>query len=182
MFFSIHTVVMIYTLFRIYFNYYVLIYYVYVFLDTPRKTEDSGVSYFTHFRKDFIRPYGLAHDKSSFDAATLSRRLNNINCEFFLPPQIAMSEFAETVPFNLKYIEEHLEILKKESINAFIKKKKKIEPYLYVLDPKQKDKTGMCISFDKKLLLYWCVLLYCMFYLDLYLSLYNTYNSCKYCR
>ena len=65
-----------------------------------------------------------------------------------------MSEFAETVPLNLNYIEEHLEILEKESINAFIKKTKKIEPCLYILDSKQKDKTGMCISFDNKLLLY----------------------------
>ena len=154
MFFSIHTVVMKYTIFRIYFNYYVLICYVYVFLDTPRKREDSGVSYFNHFKKDFIRPYGLAHDESSFDAATLSRRLNNTNCEFFRRLQIAMSEFAETVPLNLNYIEEHLEILEKESINAFIKKTKKIEPCLYILDSKQKDKTGMCISFDNKLLLY----------------------------
>ena len=154
MLFSIHTVVMKYTLFGIYFNYYILIYYVYVFLDTPRKREDNAASYFNHLRKDFIQPYRLAHDQSSFDAATLSRRLNNINCEFFLRPEIAVSEFAETVPINLKYIEEHLDILDKESIYAFIKKTKKIEPYLHILDSKQKDKIGICISFDNKLLLY----------------------------
>lgn len=152
MFFSIHTVIMKYTLFGIYFNHYVLIYYAYVFLDIPGKREDSAVSYFNHFRKDFIRPYWLVHDQSSFDARTLSHRLNNINCEFFLRPQIAISEFAETVLINLKYIEEHLDILEKESIYAFIKKTKKIEPYLDILDSKLKDKIGICISFHNKLL------------------------------
>ena len=101
-----------------------------------------------------VHIYGLAHDESSFHPATLRRRLNNINCEFFLRPQIAISEFAETVPVNLKYVEENHEILDRDSVDAFIKKTKKIEPYLNILDSKQKDKTGMCISFYNNLLLY----------------------------
>ena len=102
---------------------------------------------FNHFRKDFIRPYGLAHDQFSFHATTLSRRLNNVNCEFFLRPQVGISEFAETVPINLKYVEDNIEILDRESIQAFVKKTRKIEPYLNILDSKQRDVTGTCISF-----------------------------------
>ena len=169
----IHTVLMKYTAFWIYFNDYVLVYYVYAFLDTPRKRKDSGAKFFNHFRKDFIRPYGLAHDQSSFDPATLSRRLNNINCEFFMRPQIAISEFAETVPVNLKYIEENLKILDKDFIDAFIKKTKKTELYLSILDSNQKDKTGMCISFHNKLLLYWCVIYYIVYFIIfIYICLY----------
>ena len=115
-------------------------------LDTPRKREESDVPFFNHFRKDFIRPYGLAHNEASFDPATLSPRLNNINCEFYLRPQIAISEFAETIPVKLKYVEENLEILDTQSISAFIRKTKKIEPSLKILDTKQKDETSMCIS------------------------------------
>ena len=73
-------------------------------LDTPKKKEDF-VTFFNQVRKDFIRPYGLPHDAMSFEEPTLKRRLSNINCEFYLRPQIAMSEFAETVSANLKYME-----------------------------------------------------------------------------
>ena len=44
----------------------------------------------------------------------------------------------------LKYVEENLEILDTESISAFIRKTKKIEPSLKILDTKHE--TGMCIS------------------------------------
>ena len=113
-------------------------------LDTPRKREESGVSFFNHFRKDFNRPYGLAHNETAFDPA--SHRLNNINCEFYLQPQIAISEFAETVPANLQYVEEYLEILDKELISAFIRKTKNIEPYLKILDSTRRDETGICTA------------------------------------
>ena len=82
-----------------------------IILDTPRKKEESGVSFFNHFRKDFTRPYGLGYNETAFDPP--SRRLNNINCEFYLRPQIPISEFAETVPANLQYVEENLKILDK---------------------------------------------------------------------
>ena len=85
-------------------NYIICYFFVKLILDTPKKTENS-VSYFNHFRKDFIRPYGLAHDAQSFDEATLTRRLNNFNCEFFTRPQVAVSEFAETFSTNLTYME-----------------------------------------------------------------------------
>ena len=102
------------------------------------------MSLFNHFRKDFICPYGLAHNETVFDPA--SRRLNNINCEFYLRLQIAISEFTETVPANLQYVEENLEILDKESISVFKRKTKKIEPYLKILDSTKRGETGICIT------------------------------------
>ena len=82
-----------------------------IILDAPKKRDDAGVSYFNHFRKDFIRTYGLAHSEPPFDLSSLSHRLNNINCEFYLRLQIATSEFAKTIPANLNYIEENLKFL-----------------------------------------------------------------------
>ena len=102
-------------------------------LDTPKKKEDS-VTFFNHFRKDFICPYGLAYDRQSFEPSTLSRRLNYFNCEFYIRSQIGISEFTETVSANLQYMEENQKILDPKSIQAFIKKTKKIEKYLAVLD------------------------------------------------
>ena len=37
----------------------------YCFLDIPKKNQ-GGVNYYQHFRKDFIKPYGLAHSEESF--------------------------------------------------------------------------------------------------------------------
>ena len=64
-----------------------------------------------HFCKDFIRPYGLAHNEDSYDDASISRRLNSWNCKFFQHPQIGISEFAETILANVKYLEDNMKIL-----------------------------------------------------------------------
>ena len=103
------------------------------------------MQYYNHFRKDFQRPYCLAHDQTSFDAATISRRLNNYNCEFHLRPQIGISEFAETVQQNFHCLRDNIEILDQRSISPFAQKTEKIEPYLVVLDMKQSQVTGMPI-------------------------------------
>ena len=66
----------------------------------------------------------VAHDDNSFDSATLSRRLNNFNCEFYLQSQVAISEFAEMIIKNVQYIEENANILDPKSIQGFVKKKK----------------------------------------------------------
>ena len=111
-------------LFRVFFNYIICYFFVKLILEAPKKKGDS-VGFFNHFRKDLICPYSLAHDSQSFEAATLSRRLNNFNCEFYIGSQIAISEFAETISANLKYMEENIEILEPRSITAFLKKAKK---------------------------------------------------------
>ena len=116
-------------------------------LDTPKsianEKEEKSIQYFNHFRKDFLKPYGLAHDESSFDARTITRRLNSYNCEFFLRPQVAISEFAETVQQNLHYIRDNADIIDATAISAFVKKTEKIEPYLAIADSKQSQVTGM---------------------------------------
>ena len=66
------------------------------FRHTKKKKEDS-VGVFNHFKNDFIRAYGLAHDAQLFETSTLSGRLNNFDCEFYIRPQIGISEFAETL-------------------------------------------------------------------------------------
>ena len=113
------------------------------------KKKDDGVSYYNHFRKDFIRPYGLAHDEQSYDDATLTRRLNNWNCEFFNRPQIAISEFAETLLANFKYLQDNKEILDQKSFSAFIKKGQKIEEYLKILDTKQPNTQSIYICLQR---------------------------------
>ena len=53
-----------------------------------------------------------------------------------------MSEFAETVLQNIEYLQDNVEVLDMTSLQAFLKKTKKIEPYLRILDSK-KEETGM---------------------------------------
>ena len=127
-------------------NYIICYFFVKLILDTPKKKEDS-VAYFNHFRKDFIRPYGLAHDAQSFDAVALSQRLNNFNCEFFIRPQIAISEFTETLSANLKYIEENVEILEPKSIKCSSKKpKRKTSISQYLTQSNQEKQVSLFIT------------------------------------
>ena len=116
----------------------------FLILDTPKSSgnrkEDKSVQYYNHFRKDFLRPYGLAHEESSFEDATITRRLNSYNCEFYLRPEVP-----DTVQQNLHYIRDNAEILDQRAISAFITKTEKLEPYLAILDTKQSQVTGMAI-------------------------------------
>ena len=93
----------------------------YFCLDTPKKNQ-GGVNYYQHFRKDFIRPYGLTHGEDSFKDTTLANRLKTFNCEFLLRPNVGISEFSETVLENAKYIKENLQIFDKGAIERFLSK------------------------------------------------------------
>ena len=103
------------------------------------------MQFFNHFRKDFIRPYGLAHDENSFEHKILMRRLNSWNYKFYLHPQIAISEFTQTISQNVKYLEENIDILDQHSLTPSIKKTKKIDKHLAVLHSKNTGVTGMFI-------------------------------------
>ena len=83
------------------------------------------------------------HVRNHMILHTLNRKINSINCEFYLRPQITISQFAETTQANLKYTEHNLEILKQKSITAFIRKTKKISKniWLFCIVSKQKDET-----------------------------------------
>ena len=98
--------------------------------------------FFNHFRKYFLRPYGLAHDVPAYEDSTPMRRLNSYNCEFLVRAQVAMSEFAETLLQSIEYLEDNAEVLDMTSLQAFLKKTEKIESYLQILDSK-KEETGM---------------------------------------
>ena len=125
-------------------NYIICYFFVKLILDTPKKTENS-VPYFNHFRKDFIRPYGLAHDAQSFDEATPTRRLNNFNCGFFTRPHVAISEFAETFSANLTYMEQNLETLEPKSVEVFLKKSQEDRKIYRNTGLKQPGETGKSI-------------------------------------
>ena len=118
----------------------------YCFLDTPKKSQ-GGVNYYQHFRKDCIKPYGLAHSGDSFKDTTLVNRLKSFNCEFFLRPHIGLSEFSETVLENSKYIRENLDIFDvEEAIKRFLNKADRILESLQVINQKDKSASGKIIS------------------------------------
>ena len=76
-------------------------------------------------------PYGLAHDATSYHESTLSRRLNNINCEFYLRQQIAISKFAEIVLTNVQYLEESRDTQSKISSCFHISNQKNSKVFKY---------------------------------------------------
>ena len=61
-------------------------------------------------------------------------RINTINCEYVVRPQVAISEFADTVLANAQYLEENMEVLEKDSLQAFPAKVKKFKEPLEVLN------------------------------------------------
>lgn len=117
----------------------------YCVLDTPEKNQ-GGLKYYRHFRKDFIKPYGLAHTGDSFKDTTLANRLKSFNCEFFLQPHVGLSESSETVVENSKYVRENLHIFDVEAIKRFLNKADGILESLQVINQKDKSTTGKIIS------------------------------------
>ena len=101
-----------------------------IFHLTQTKNDDS------QFRKEFIKPYGLAHDADSFSDGSFHRRINTVNWEYVVRPQITNSEFAETVLENADYLKGNLEVLEKDTTQAFLNKIKKSREPLEVLNTK----------------------------------------------
>ena len=106
------------------------------------KEKYGGVNFYQHFRKDFIRPYGLAHSEDAFHDATIARRLKTINCEFLLRPHIAISEFSETIIENWKYISNNIEIFDVEAIQKFLQKVEPVLQSLHVVNQKDTSQSG----------------------------------------
>ena len=86
------------------------------------KLGGKGISYFYHFRKDFLKPYGLAHDADNFSDDNFHRRINTITCEYVVRPQVAISEFTDTILANAEYLNENMKVLEKDSLQAFLTK------------------------------------------------------------
>ena len=95
------------------------------------------MNYYQHFRKDFIRPYGLAYSADAFDDTTLSRRLKTINCKFMLSPHVSISELSKTLTENWKYISDNIEIVDVEAIKTFLQKVESVFKSLQVLNQKE---------------------------------------------
>ena len=80
------------------------------------------MGYYQHFRKDFIRSYGLADNNKTFQDGTLARRLKSINCEFMVHPHIAISELSETMTENWKYLGDNIDIFGIDAIKKLLRK------------------------------------------------------------
>ena len=84
-----------------------------------------------------MKQYGLVNDDKAFSMNRFKRRLNTINCKYFVNHQAAISEFAETFCKNAEYLQENQDILDKTSLTAFIRKMEKIKEPLDVRNAKQ---------------------------------------------
>ena len=77
--------------------------------DKKQSPRTTGVSYFNHFPRQCLRPYGeisqATPDNQMLDKATV------INCEYLVRPKVALSELAETVSANQAHLEAELHAL-----------------------------------------------------------------------
>ena len=64
-----------------------------------------------------------------------------INCKYVVRPQVAISEFTDTILANAEYLEENMEVLEKDSLQAFLTKIKKFKEPLDILNTKS-DRAG----------------------------------------
>ena len=88
------------------------------------------MNFFNQFALNFLRPYGPALPVP--DDETISRRTNQVSCEWFLRPDIAMSEFAESITANLKILQkDNLKLVKKAKFSTIANG---IAPMLEALD------------------------------------------------
>ena len=94
------------------------------------------MKYFYHFREDFINPYGMAHAMDSFSDTKLTARLKRFNCEFFVRPTIALSEFCDTILQNMNYISTNIDNFDITQIQWFINKLEPLYPHLEILNRK----------------------------------------------
>ena len=118
--------------------------FLYCYLDTPKKDQD-GVNYYQHFRKDYIKPYGLAYGEDSFKDTTLVNRLKSFNCKFFLRPHVGLSEFSETIIEKARHIKENLDIFDVVAIQRFLDKTDGILQSLQTVNQKGKSGTGKIV-------------------------------------
>ena len=103
---------------------------------TPNKSPSQNLKYFYHFRKDFLPPYGIAHNDQSFSDEKMQARIEAINCEFIIQPWIGVSRFAETMLANGKFLEESKDLLDSENLTKFLKKLNRYEELLEVFSSK----------------------------------------------
>jgi len=96
---------------------------------TPTKKNIMGVSWYYHYPKDFLRPYGQATEGLTDD--TMRRKLTNINTEFLNRPRMALSLLADTFLSNEETMEEACTMGK--HIEKFLRKMEPLEEDFKVL-------------------------------------------------
>ena len=92
------------------------------------------MKYFFNFKKDFINPYGPAHDASYFTDQQIGARLSQMNCVFVMRLNITMSDFAHTLLTNTEYLKENILILDGKGIDKFFHKIKNYKESLRILN------------------------------------------------
>ena len=105
-----------------------------------------GVAYYYHFRKDLVRPYGLAFDENFGTPEFMKKIMKTINNEFFNRPVYAVSEFSSTIHRNQDFIKEHKYL--QSFIPEFLARVESIVPACKILDRQAKDITGTFLLFN----------------------------------
>ena len=67
------------------------------------KSPAKGISYYNHFPKNFLKPYGDADDMLT--SKTIKRRLNSAKCEWLICLEVAASEMADTIAANVEILD-----------------------------------------------------------------------------
>ena len=73
------------------------------------KSPAKGISYYNHFPKNFLKPYGDADDMLT--SKTIKRRLNSANCKRLICLEVALSEMADTIAANVEILDRVSELL-----------------------------------------------------------------------
>ena len=73
-----------------------------------RLRSSVGVSYYFHYPKDFLKLYGRF--SMPVDPHTLDQKLSSTNCEMMNRPDLAMSEYCDTVLSNMAFLQTFVEM------------------------------------------------------------------------
>ena len=93
---------------------------------SPSKAK--GVSFFNHYPKNILRPYGAADKAPSADV--VMARIRPEGCEWLRRPQVAVSELQDTLSANAEILTSGSPLLNDKAMEEF---KKKSQPFLELM-------------------------------------------------
>ena len=67
------------------------------------KSPAKGISYYNHFPKNFLKPYGGADDMLT--SKTIKRRLYSANCEWLICSEVALRDMVHTIAANVEILD-----------------------------------------------------------------------------
>ena len=111
---------------------------------TPKKMT-PGVTYFNHFPKNFLVPYGRQKPLPADDK--LFQRLRPEGCEWLRPPHTAMSELGSTLNENMAVLQDDEVFLDEGKVGQFADG---VEPLAAILHKFHKDYEGPNSEEDKR--------------------------------